>query len=39
MLHLTVDERVLTGHFRMVTGNLPGHHQSILPKKERKYQG
>lgn len=26
----------LTNEFQMIRENLPGHHQSILPKKERR---
>lgn len=36
MLHPSVDLLALTNQFQMVRENLPGHHQSILPKKERR---
>lgn len=36
MLHPSVDLLALTNQFQMVRENLPGHHQSILPKEERK---
>lgn len=35
-LHPSVDLLALTNQFQMVRENLPGHHQSILPKKERR---
>lgn len=34
MLHPSADLLALTNQFQMVKENLPGHHQSILPKKE-----
>ena len=36
MLHPSDDWLALTNQFQIARENLPGHRQSILPKKERK---